>query len=140
MTIVTSAGAVVGLLIGILTIFKATRDPLASLWQRLKPAMKFLLAAASLVLPNALIVGLLTHQVALYYFDAGSLDLIVTDRSLFLSLVGAQACLVSLYSFLWAIFVYPRMRQWIGSQRDGAKAEVARKNDRPEELKENPQK
>lgn len=113
MKIVTSAGAVVGLLIGIFTIFKVTRDILASLWQRLKPTIKLLLAVASLVLPNALIVGLIMHQVAIYYFDAGNLDLIVTNSILFLSLVGAQACIVSLYSFFWGILVYPRLRRWV---------------------------
>ncbi len=115
MKIVASASVIVGLLVGILTIFKVTRNFLASLWRRLKPRMKLVLAAASLVLPNALIVGLLLYRVAIYYFKAGSLDLIVTNSVLFVCLVGAQACAVSLYSFLWAIFVYPRIRIWIRS-------------------------
>ena len=115
MKIVASASVIVGLLVGVLTIFKVTRDFLAWLWQRLKPALKLVLAAASLVLPNALIVGLLLYRVAIYYFEAGSLDLIVTNSVLFVCLVGAQACAVSLYSFLWAIFVYPRIRIWIRS-------------------------
>jgi hypothetical protein len=118
--IVTSAGAVVGLLIGILTLFSITRKFLWSLWQRLKPALRVIVAAASLILPNALIVGLIMHQVAIYYFEAGSLDLIVTNSTLFLSLVSTQACLVSLYSFLWGIFVYPKLRR-----KNGPKAEVA---------------
>lgn len=88
-----------------------------SLWQRLKPTIKLLLAEASLVLPNALIVGLIMHQVAIYYFDAGNLDLIVTNSTLFLSLVAAQACLVSLYSFLWGIFVYQRIHSWMVSEQ-----------------------
>jgi len=113
MKLVASAGAVVGLLVGILAIFKATRDFLASVWRGLRPAMKLVLSAASLVLPNALIVGFLLYRVAIYYFEAGSLDLIVTNSNLFISLVAIQAFLVSLYSFLWAIFVYPRIRKWV---------------------------
>ena len=116
MKFVASAGAIVGLLVGILTIFKVTREFVASVWQRLKPAMKLLLGAASLVVPNALIVGILMYRVAIYYFEAGSLDLIVTNSVLFGWLVGGQALLVSLYSFVWAIFFYPRIRAWVCSR------------------------
>ena len=75
MKIVTSAGAVVALLIGISALFEKTRNYLKWLWRQLKPAVKFVLAAASLILPNALIIGILTYKVAIYNFEAGSLDI-----------------------------------------------------------------
>lgn len=77
------------------------------------------------------------HQVAIYYFDAGSLDLIATNSTLLLSLVGGQACLVSLYSFLWGIFAYPKVRRWVG-QKAGAKVEVTSEHERSDKApKEN---
>ena len=114
---VTWASAIVALLGGIMALFKETRMLLKSVWLRLKPAIKIVIATASLILPNALIVGLLMNRFAIYYYEAGSLDLIVTNSMVFLSLVGAQACLVSLYSFFWGIVAYPRIRKWLCTPR-----------------------
>jgi hypothetical protein len=121
---VTWTSATVALLGGIMALFKETRRFLKWIWLQLKPAIKIVLATASLILPNALIVGLLMNRFAIYYYEAGSLDLIVTNSMVFLSLVGAQACLVSLYSFFWGIFAYPRIRKWLRSPSRNAHAEA----------------
>ena len=119
---VTWASAIVALLGGIMALFKETRMLLKWVWLRLKPAIKIVLATASLILPNTLIIGLLMNRFGIYYYEAGSLDLIVTNSMVFLSLVGAQACLVSLYSFFWGIVAYPRIRKWLCPPRGNGHA------------------
>ena len=86
-------------------------------WNKAKPFVKVVTAVATLVVPNALIIGFLLRWVATYYFEAGSLDFLITNSRVFLQLVAWQAGLVSLYSFLWAIFVYPWIRTWFGRAR-----------------------
>jgi hypothetical protein len=88
------------------------------LWEKaVRPLLKIVVAPATLVLPNAFIIGFLMHKVATYYFEAGSLEFVITNSRVFFSLVGWQALLVSLYSFLWALFVYPRVRRWFVGEK-----------------------
>lgn len=112
-SIVTWGGAVVGLLAAVLALVGGLGKIVKPLWKRvLRPSLKVVGAPASLIVPNLLIIGFLTHKVATYYFEAGSLEFVITNSRVFYSLVGWQALLVSLYSFLWTLFVYPRVRRW----------------------------
>lgn len=91
-------------------VFKQIIKPL---WiKAIKPYGKLCVAFASLFVPNGLFIGGLLFLVARYYWEADSLDMILTDRSLFLKLIAAQALLVSLYSCIWGIWLYPKMRDW----------------------------
>ena len=111
--IVTGAAAVVGLLTAILALIGKLRNIVVPVWKKLlMPSLKVFVAPATLIIPNGLIIGLLMHRVAIFYFEAGSLDFVITNSRVFLSLVGWQTFLVSLYSFLWTILVYPRVRRW----------------------------
>jgi hypothetical protein len=112
--IVLLAGAIAGLLATLIAIFKELRRGLLNVWRRaLKLPTKAIFGAATLLLPNALIIGLLMHGIAIYYYDAGSLEFLITDLTVFLGLVGSQAVLVSAYSCVWGIFAYPRIRKWV---------------------------
>jgi hypothetical protein len=117
--IVTWAAAVVGLLTAILALI----GKLVPLWKKvLRPSLKVIVAPATLIIPNGLIIGFLMHRVATYYFEAGSLDFVITNSRVFFSLVGWQALLVSLYSFFWTLFVYPRVRRWFVSEKSNSQA------------------
>lgn len=116
-TILPWAATILGLLTAILVFLGKLRETwnnfLEPLWKKvLRPLLKVVVAAATLILPNALIIGFLMHRVATYYFEAGSLDFVITNTRVFLTLIAWQTGLVSLYSFLWTILVYPRIRSW----------------------------
>jgi hypothetical protein len=120
--IVTWAGAVVGLVTAILGLLgklpKIWRNFVLPLWKKLlRPSLKVVVAPATLIIPNGLIIGLLMYRVAIYYFEAGSLDFVITNSRVFLSLVGWQTFLVSLYSFMWTVLVFPRVRRWFVSEK-----------------------
>lgn len=120
------AAAVLGLLgaiLGFLSKPEAWRNFLEPLWMKgVRPILRVVIALATLIIPNGLIVGFLMHRISTYYFDAGSLDLVITNSRVFLSLVGWQTLLVSLYSLLWTILVYPRVRRWFISEKSDSQA------------------
>jgi hypothetical protein len=89
------------------------RRVLRPLWKGpVKPITKLVVATASLLIPNGFLIGFLTFNVASYYFEAGSVDYIVTNPAVFWQLLAWQTALVSLYSFLWAILLYPKLKTW----------------------------
>jgi hypothetical protein len=78
----------------------------------LQPLVKLLGATASLVMPIAVFIGYWTFNVASYYFESGNVDYIVTNPAVFWRLLAWQTTLVSIYSFLWTILLYPRIKTW----------------------------
>lgn len=106
------------------------------IWNKIiKPSVKVVVAPATLVIPNGFIIGFLMYRIAIYYFEAGSLEFVITNSRVFVQLVGAQACLVSLYSFIWAIFIYPRIRTWFISDKPSSGTQA--KNNEPLKSKQN---
>ena len=117
LAIATLVGAILALL-GKLK--KAWTYVLKPVFKKVKPVVKVIAALATLVIPNGLIIGFLLRRVATYYIEAGSLDFVITNTRVFVQLVAWQAGLVSLYSFLWAILIYPRIRAWFTRSRSNA--------------------
>ena len=114
-------GAFLGVITGILQIVGQLKPMLEWLqkrilrpmWKRpVKPIAKLIVAIATLMIPNGFFIGFLTFNVAGYYFEAGSVDYIITNPAVFWQLLAWQTALVSLYSFLWAILLYPRLKTW----------------------------
>jgi hypothetical protein len=77
-----------------------------------KPFLKVVIAAATLIIPNGFFIAFWMHRVASDYLEIGSIDFVITNPRVFFQLVGLQTGCVSLYSFLWAIVLYPRLRTW----------------------------
>ena len=78
----------------------------------LKPLVKLFIAIASIVIPNGLFIGFWTFYIGDYYYQMGMADYIVTNPAVFWQLLAWQTALVSIYSFLWAIFLFPKVKAW----------------------------
>lgn len=78
----------------------------------LKPLAKLFIAIASIVIPNGFFIGWWTFYIGGYYYQLGMADYIVTNPAVFWQLLAWQTALVSIYSFFWAIFLYPRIKAW----------------------------
>lgn len=68
----------------------------------------------TLVVPNAILIGGCTQWVALYYYQGGSLEYIVTRPDVYIQMAALQALSVSAYSFFWTRLIYPILRRWLG--------------------------
>lgn len=77
----------------------------------LKPLAKFLVAVATLVAPIGLVIGFWTFKLARYYYESGSVDY-VPNATVFWRLLAWQTVLVSIYSFVWTTWFYPKLRAW----------------------------
>ncbi|HET8671277.1 MAG TPA: hypothetical protein VFM05_11815 [Candidatus Saccharimonadales bacterium] len=77
-----------------------------------QPLVKLILAMASIIIPNAAFIGFWTFIVAGYYSKIGRPDYLVTNPIVFWRLLAWQTALVSIYSFLWAILLYPKIKTW----------------------------
>lgn len=89
------------------------RRVLKSAWDGpVKPLAKLVTATASMAVPNGFFIGFWTFNVASYYFEMGRVDYLVTSPTVFWQLLAWQTALVSIYSFLWAILLYPKIRTW----------------------------
>jgi hypothetical protein len=113
--------ALVGVIVALLTTVLLLFDKTAEVWQRIikpawfkimKPFLKFTIASATLVLPNAFMIGFPYYSLARFYWEIGSIDYIITNQIVFVGLITLQTVLVSLYSLLWGVFLYPRVRAW----------------------------
>lgn len=93
---------------------KIWKNIIIPFWQKLlKPLLKIVVFVLSLALPNGLIIGLLFRHVAFFYWKKNSLEFMVANPTVFLQLIILQTVLVSVYSFLWAIFLYPKLRTYL---------------------------
>ena len=77
----------------------------------LKPLAKLTVATASLAVPIGFVIGFWTFKLANYYYESGSVDY-VPDAVVFWKLLAWQTTLVSIYSLLWTIWLYPKIRAW----------------------------
>lgn len=108
--LLTGLGALFGAILALL-------GPLRGIWRKiLKPISQFVIATSTLVIPNGLIIGGLLYRVARYYWEAGRPEFLITNPAVLAQLVILQAGLVSLYSFLWSQWAYPRLRPWFGAK------------------------
>ena len=116
---VTLIGAILGVVIVALQIMDRLvpflkwiqRRMLKPVWNGpVKPLVKLLIAIASIVVPNGLFIGFWTFYIGNYYFQIGMADYLVTNPAVFWQLLAWQTGLVSIYSFLWAIFLYPKIK------------------------------
>ena len=83
-------------------------------WPRVvKPFIKFCAAFSTLIIPNGLIIGFFMYWVATYYWEAGSVELLITNQDVFVTLIGLQALFASFYSLLWSVFISPRIGYWL---------------------------
>jgi hypothetical protein len=93
---------------------------LGRLWRRLRePLAKRLgVLLLTLVVPDALIIGGLTRWVALYYYEAGGLEYILTRPPVFIQLAALQAVAVFAFSYAWMILFYPWLRRGLEGPPD----------------------
>ena len=78
----------------------------------LKRLAKLFIAIASIVIPNGFFIGGWTFYIGGYYYQLGRADYIVTNPVVFWQLLACQTALVSVYSFFWAILLYPKVKAW----------------------------
>lgn len=87
-------------------------------WEKvIKPLVKFVTALASLIIPHLFIIGAMIYWVATYYWEAGRLDLIITNQRVFITLVILLALPISMYSLLWCFLLLPKIRHWFSIWR-----------------------
>jgi hypothetical protein len=80
----------------------------------MKPLIKcFAALLLTLLIPNGLIIGFFMYWVATYYWEVGRVELLITNQDVFLILIGQQTFFVSIYSLVWAAFIYPRISSWL---------------------------
>jgi hypothetical protein len=97
---------------------KIWKNILNPLWKKMiKPILKFMIVAITLVVPNGLIIGFLLYRVALFYWEIRRVDFIITNQAVFIQLVALQTVLVSLYSYLWFILFFSKLRDWLFGQK-----------------------
>jgi uncharacterized membrane protein YtjA (UPF0391 family) len=107
-TLLAFIASVLGFLGATIGLYRALaeRPHKRSSW---KAKVLFFLGRMALVLSlpvgNILIIGITLNWITRYYFEAESLDLLVTSRGVFLSTVTLQTLLVSAYSVLWMLTV-----------------------------------
>lgn len=110
-------GGVGALIVAILYVWKngkkLWKEILKPSWQiAIKPFLKFVFVALTLIIPNGFFIGYLFYRVAFFYWKLQSLDFIITNQTVFIQLVSLQTILVSLYSFLWSKFIFPKFIDW----------------------------
>lgn len=69
-------GAILALLGKLKTVWIYVLRPA---FRKVKPVLKVIAVLATLVIPNALIIGLVMRLIATYYFEADSLELIMSS-------------------------------------------------------------
>jgi hypothetical protein len=117
-------GAIFGLIVYLRKLIRILKRYLRKEGNIVVPLLKFFAASATLLIPNGIWIWLVMYWMAVYYREAGGVDFITTDQVVFTLLIVSQAGSVSIYSYLWSILLYPRIRRWFISGKPEAQQQT----------------
>jgi len=92
-------------------VINVSAEDLKSVWNRiLKPSFKLLVFLGTLVVPNGVIVWL-------FLYRAAENPNRLAEPPVFLSLIAQATIVISLYTVIWGMWLYPRLRPLLLGQK-----------------------